>query len=248
MGNMQSADRALAILAAFDEDRPTLRVTELAAALGMHKSTVSRLLATLHGRGLVRRDGETYSPGPELARLGGLAARGLDLTEVAQEPLARLAEDTGETVNLAVREDGSALNVHQVQSSHLIGLGDWSGRALPLHCTANGKVLLAFGGGEPAELPALTPRTITSRRALRAELEEIRARGWAAAVEELEVGLVAVAAPVFDARGGIAAAVSLAAPSYRLAPEALAAAGERCAATAREVSALLGFRPAPAHN
>jgi DNA-binding IclR family transcriptional regulator len=242
---MQSADRALAILAAFDEDRPTLRVSELAATLGMHKSTVSRLLATLHARNLVRRDGEVFSPGPELARLGNLAARGLDLTEVAQAPLARLAEETGETVNLAVRQDDMALNVHQVQSSHLIGLGDWSGRALPLHCTANGKVLLAFAGDEPAELPARTPRTITSRTQLRAQLAEIRERGWAAAVEELELGLVAVAAPVFDASGAVVAAVSLAAPSYRLSPEGLPAAGERCAATGREVSALLGFRPVP---
>jgi DNA-binding IclR family transcriptional regulator len=242
---MQSADRALAILAAFDENRPTLRVSELAVSLGMHKSTVSRLLATLHGRGLVRREGEVFSPGPELARLGNLAARGLDLTEVAQEPLRRLADDTGETVNLAVRQDDSALNVLQVQSSHLIGLGDWSGRALPLHCTANGKALLAFGGDEPAELPARTPRTITDRTELRAQLEEVRARGWAAAVEELELGLVAVAAPVFDARGEVVAAVSLAAPSYRLDSDALAAAGVRCAATAREVSVLLGFRPTP---
>jgi DNA-binding IclR family transcriptional regulator len=248
MGNMQSADRALAILAEFDDERPTLRVTELAVSLGMHKSTVSRLLATLHGRGLVRRDGELFSPGPELARLGNLAARGLDLTELAQEPLQRLAEDTGETVNLAVRREDTALNVHQVQSSHLIGLGDWSGRALPLHCTANGKVLLAFGGDEPAELGARTPRTITDRAQLRGQLAEIRERGWAGAVEELELGLVAVAAPVFDARGEVVAAVSLAAPAYRLPPEGLAAAGERCAATAREVSALLGFRPTPDPN
>jgi IclR family transcriptional regulator, acetate operon repressor len=245
---MQSADRALAILSAFDEERPTLRVTELASSLGMHKSTVSRLLATLHARDLVRREGEAFSPGPELARLGVLAARGLDLAEVAAAPLARLAEDTGETVNLAVRQGDTALNVHQVPSSHLIGLGDWSGRALPLHCTANGKVLLAFGGGEPGDLQAVTPATITARDALDAQLAEIRDRGWGAAVEELEVGLVAVAAPVFDARGEVVAAVSLAAPSYRLAPDAIAGAGERCAATAGEVSALLGFRPASAHE
>jgi DNA-binding IclR family transcriptional regulator len=191
----------------------------------------------------VRREGEHFSPGPELARLGSLAARGLDLTEVAQAPLQALADLTGETVNLAVRQHDTALNVHQVQTSHLIGLGDWSGRALPLHCTANGKALLAFGGSEPDELPARTPRTITDRAALRAQLAEIRERGWAAAVEELELGLVAVAAPVFDARGEVVAAVSIAAPSYRLAPAGLAEAGERCAATAREVSGLLGFRP-----
>ena len=80
---MQSADKALAILGAFDESRPDLGVSELAGELGMHKSTVSRLLAALERRGLVRREGERFAPGPELARLGALAVRGLTLAGAA---------------------------------------------------------------------------------------------------------------------------------------------------------------------
>ena len=248
MGNMQSADRALAILASFDEDRPTLRVTELAATLGMHKSTVSRLLATLHGRGLVRRDGELFSPGRSSPVSASSRARGLDLTELAEEPLARLAEDTGETVNLAVRQDDTALNVHQVQSSHLIGLGDWSGRALPLHCTANGKVLLAFGGDEPAELPARTPLHDHDRRSCARSSTRSASAAGPPPSRSSSSASSPWPHPSSTRAASVAAAVSLAAPAYRLAPEALADAGERCAATAREVSALLGFRPTPAHN
>lgn len=179
---MQSADKALAILAAFTEARPELGATELAGELGMHKSTVSRLLATLEARGLVRRAGDRFLPGPELARLGSLAARGLALLPTARDPLMRLAEETGETVNLAVRERNRVMNVYQVETSHFVGVKDWTGRTTPLHTTANGKVLLAFGdaGGSAA-------------------LEPIRGCGYATAVEELEPGSRASGPPAFRA-------------------------------------------------
>lgn len=242
---MQSADRALAILAAFNEGRPEVTVSELAAELGMHKSTVSRLLATLQARGLVRREGDRFLPGFELARLGGLAVRGLALAAAARPALDALAEETGETVNLAVAERGQALNVLQVQTAHFVGMTDWTGRGAPLHATANGKVLLAFGAASlPGKLPALTPHTITSVPALEAELEQVRARGYAVAVEELELGLHAVAAPVFDATGACAAAVSVSSPAYRMPVERLDATARRCRAAADEVSACLGFRRA----
>jgi DNA-binding IclR family transcriptional regulator len=240
---VQSADRALAILAAFSSARPDLGVSELAAELGMHKSTVSRLLAVLQARGLVRRDGDRFSPGPELARLGMIAVRSLALALVAAEPLQRLAEQTGETINLAVRQGDQALNVHQVQSAHFVGLTDWTGRGAPLHATANGKALLAFGDGDlPEVLEPLTALTIADPAALEQELDEVRRRGYATAVEELERGLHAVAAPVFDSTGSCVAAVSVSGPSYRLAE--LAGAGEACAATAAEISECLGFRRA----
>src|SRR6185437_6913003 len=167
----------------FSTARRELGVSELAAELGMHKSTVSRLLAVLQARGLVRRDGDRFSPGPELARLGAVAVGSLALTQVAREPLERLAQQTGETVNLAVRQGDLALNVQQVQTSHFVGMTDWTGRGAPLHAAANGKVLLAFGAMDvPAELERLTPRTITNRTALRSELEGVLRRGYATAV------------------------------------------------------------------
>jgi DNA-binding IclR family transcriptional regulator len=240
---VQSADRALAILGAFSPERPLLRVSELAGELNLHKSTVSRLLAILQARGLVRRDGDRFAPGPELARLGVLAVNGLPLVQAAREPLGRLAEETKETVNLAVRRGDEAVNVVQVQTAHFLGMTDWSGRGAPLHATANGKVLLAFGDGAPVEeLPALTRRTITEPDALEAELERVRRAGFATAVEELEVGLNAVAAPVFDAAGACLAAVSVSGPSFRLPARKLTAVAARCRASTEEISASLGHR------
>jgi DNA-binding IclR family transcriptional regulator len=242
---VQSADRALAILAAFTESRPEVGVSELARELGMHKSTVSRLLGTLEGRGLVRRVGDRFLPGPELARLGSLAAQGLALLPVARPVLARLATETGETVNLAVRQGDRALNVHQVATAHFVGLTDWAGRSTPLHATANGKALLAYGAGPvPGDLERLTDRTIVDRADLAKELERSRRRGYAQAVEELETGLNAVAAPVFDAAGACVAAVSLAGPSYRVPEGRLGELGHACAAAADEISRGLGHRRA----
>jgi DNA-binding IclR family transcriptional regulator len=242
---VQSADKALAILAAFNEGRRDVGVSELAAEFGMHKSTVSRLLATLENRGLVRREGDRFLPGFELARLGALAVRGIALVASARETLEALAAEAGETVNLAVRDGDRALNVHQVQSVHMVGVGDWTGRALPLHATANGKVLLAFGDrGLPRVLPAVTQKTITDRDELRAELQRVREAGFAVALEELEFGLHAVAAPVFDCFGDCVAAISVSAPAYRLPERRLPVAGELCVAAANDVSQRLGFRRA----
>jgi DNA-binding IclR family transcriptional regulator len=239
---LQSADKALAILAAFGPDRSSLRVSELARELGLHKSTVSRLLAILHARGLVRRDGDSFTPGPELARLGALAVSSLPLAQVARQPLSRLAEVTGETVNLAVRRGDEAVNVLQVQTTHFVGMTDWTGRGAPLHATANGKVLLAFGDGRlPPRLQPLTVRTIVDRPELQATLGEVRLKGYATASEELEIGLVAVAAPVLDSLGACAGAVSVSGPAYRLDPEKAA---EPCMTTAAEISKLLGFKEA----
>jgi DNA-binding IclR family transcriptional regulator len=242
---MQSADKALAILAAFREGRSDVGVSELAAELGTHKSTVSRLLATLEKRGLVRREGDRFAPGWELARLGALAVRGSALVGAAREAMEDLAERTGETVNLAVLDGERALNVQQVDSAHFVGVTDWTGRAAPLHATANGKALLAFGEvGLPRELSRVTERTITERPALRAELERVRQAGFAVAVEELELGLHAVAAPVFDRFGACAAALSVSGPAYRLPERRLPEVGELCVAAGDRVSERLGHRRA----
>ncbi|MGH2995462.1 MAG: IclR family transcriptional regulator, partial [Gaiellaceae bacterium] len=150
-----------------------------------------------------------------------------------------------ETVNLAVRDGDQALNVHQVRTAHIVAVTDWTGRGLPLHATANGKVLLAFGAGPlPRDLPRLTRKTITSREKLRAELEQVRRSGFAVATEELELGLHAVAAPVFDCFGACVAAASVSAPAYRLPERRLPAVGELCVAAAADVSARLGYRRA----
>lgn len=244
MRNMQSLDRALLVLSRFDATRGSVGVSELAAELGLHKSTVSRMLSALERRGFVRREGDRFVPGFELVRLGRLADPVEVLAEAAAGPMRRLAAATAETINLGVRDGDAVLHVRQIQSPHFVGIGDWTGRATPLHATSTGKVLLAFGSdGPPRALPAVTPRTITSRAALARELEAVRTNGYATTREELEAGVCAAAAPVFDPSGACVAAVSAAGPCFRVS-SLLPAFGERCRTAAAEISAALGRREA----
>jgi DNA-binding IclR family transcriptional regulator len=176
-----------------------------------------------------------------------------DLVSVAQPALGQLGEQTGETVNLGVPRDGGLVEqIAQVDSRYLIGGTNWVGLTVPLHCAALGKVLIAFGAAElpKGRLEQRTSRTITSRVALAAELAAVRERGYAVTIEELEPGLVAVAAPVFvgnvfvgNSAGGVptaVAALSVSGPASRLAGSQLTAAADACMAAARSVSALLG--------
>ena len=240
---LQSVDRALRILLAFETEGQEVGVGEIAGLLGVHKSTASRLAATLNSHGVLERvpSSERFRLGPRLGRLGMLAVRGRDLVEVARRPMAELAEETGETVTLTVRHGEEMATIAQVDARYLIGVQNWLGRRTPLHCTSDGKVLLAFGEAElPAgRLVALTPRTITNRRVLERQLEEIRVSGWASAVGELEEGLNGAAVPVLDASGSCRAALSVCGPSYRVRPESLPRLAERCRDAASKIGAYL---------
>ena len=242
--NIQSADRVLGILATFRQEEQRLSVTEVAAALGVHKSTASRLVATLVGAGFLERSPEDRSVrlGPEVARLGMLAVGGRSLVSLAQRPMQWLAQETGETVNLGVLDGHEVVNIAQVDGTHIIGIGTWTGRRTSLHCVANGKVLLVWSDRDLMrnDLERYTARTITDVDQLRAHLEEVRLRGWASNVGELEEGLHAVAVPVFDALGHCRAALSASGPSYRMAVERLPAVAALCQVAARDISQRLG--------
>jgi DNA-binding IclR family transcriptional regulator len=241
---IQAVDRALQLLQAFRAPEQELGVTELAAALGVHKSTVSRLAATLAGRGFLERapGSDAFRLGPELGRLGLLALRRSDLVELARPAMERLADETGETVNLGVLEGSEAVNVAQAEGRHIVGVGSWAGRRTPLHCAANGKVLLAASGAAelPARLERFTERTIVERRALERDLDRVRRRGYATNVGELEEGLNAVAVPVRDAEGTCLAALSVSGPAYRLPEGTLAGVARACSQAAAEIEGLLG--------
>jgi DNA-binding IclR family transcriptional regulator len=227
----QSAERVLALLAAFDDTRVELGVAEIASALGVHKSTASRLAAALERAGFLARAGRRYRLGVEVIRLGTLALRSFDLVSTMQPAMEKLSQRTGETVNLAVPDGEYVLNVAEVPSTYILSAsGGWIGRRTRPHAVANGKALLAFGAlPQPRELERYTPQTITSLDALAAELAAIRRDGYARAVAELEEGLVAVAAPVFDPVGNCVAALSISGPAYRMQPETLGALGRLCA-------------------
>src|SRR5215213_5451650 len=198
---VQSVDRALTILAVLAR-LGQAGVSELAAELGVHKSTAFRLVNTLESHDIVEQTEVRgkYRLGMGLVRLAGASSARLDLVQQARPVVRRLAAESGETVNVAVLSEGSALYVDQVSGGSALPSHNWVGQHIPLHATSNGKVLLS--GLEPAEadlrlgdrlaeLPAYTRRTITDRAALLEELEEVRAKGFAVAADELEVGLTA---------------------------------------------------------
>jgi len=237
---VQSADRALRILSSFDGDRVSLGVTEVAQELGIHKSTVSRLMAALEQRGFVRRVGERFVPGLELARLARAADPVTPIVERALPVMERLASATGEAVTLGVPRGGQVDYVAQRDGGHIVGVADWTNRSTTIHASASGKVLLAYAGIRlPETLERHTPKTIVDPSALERDLDRTRLRGYAQIRDELEVGLTAVAAPVFDRTGSCVAALAVSGPTFRLA-RLLAPLSKRCVHAAHDLSAALG--------
>ena len=224
--------------------RPASRSSR--AASGLHKSTASRLLATLQKRGLVEQDEETgkYRLGLVVIRLAERAERTLDLRGISMPELERLARLTHETTGLGVLDGDALLTVAQADGPNLIAVGDWTGRSTPLHCVASGKVLLAALAEREVlrivrrGLVSYTERTITELEPLLEELARIRRRGYATAIGEYELGLNAVSAPVHDARGNVVAAVDIWGPAFRLTPRRI----PELAAQAREAAAAISVR------
>src|SRR6266540_3219160 len=243
---VRSVDRAAALLLALGESQGEAGVTELARRLGLHKSTVSRLLATLQRRGLVEQDDETgkYRLGLVVIRLAERAERTLDLRGIATPELERLARLTHETTGIGVLDGETLLTVAQADGPNLSALGDWTGRATPLHCVASGKVLLSWLAEREVlrivrrGLVRHTERTIVELEPLLEELARIRRRGYASAIGEFELNLNAVAAPVHDARGNVVAAVDVWGPAFRVTPRRMP---ER-AVQAREAAAAISVR------
>jgi IclR family transcriptional regulator, acetate operon repressor len=256
--SVQSVDRAAAILEILARDGEA-GVTEVARELGVHKSTASRLLAALDRRELVTQDAVRgkFRLGAGIVRLAGAASRRLDVVQESRPVCRTLAQEAGETVNLAILSGRDALYLDQVAGPAALSPHNWAGQRIPLHATSDGKVLLAYLP-EPDLAECLTPplarftdRTITDAEDFPRLLAEVRRQGYAAAVDELEAGLTAIAAPVRNAEGAVVASISASGPSFRIPAgriPALAAAVRRAAA---EVSRRLGYTdpqavPAPA--
>ena len=195
-----AVDRGAQLLVAVLASERPIGVTELARATDLPKSTVSRLLAVLESHGLLTQDGPrgALRPGPAILTY---AQRGLyerNIVALAEPSLQALAAASGETINLAVAGAAGVEHLAQVDGRHFLGAGQWVGRRVEYHCTAVGKVFLATGAATlpPGPLAALAPATITTREALAGELRRVAREGYAAAVDELEAGLAAIAAPV----------------------------------------------------
>jgi len=218
----QAIDRAAELLVRVVESPRALGVGELADGTGLPKSTTSRLVGALERRGLVQRAGDRrVAPGPVLLRFAHRDTAG-SLVELAAPALRALAELSGETINLGVPTPLGVEHLAQEDSRHFVGGTNWVGRRVPYDSTANGKVLRAFASDRPADATA------------------IRAQGYAVAVDELERGLSALAAPVFGADQVAVAALSISGPSIRLTRARIAEFAPALVEQARLVSERLG--------
>src|SRR5437899_4750893 len=220
---VRSVERAIAILDLLAQgDWRT--GAEVARGLQVHRSTALRLLATLERHALVERDQRTarYRLGRRLPQLASVVTGEFDLRYVARPVCEQLAGATGETATLDVLVGDVIVPIEQATASTSVVSVNWLGRRTPVHCTASGKAILAFGPSAVRErmlarpLEQVTQRTITDRAELEAELDAVRESGIARTHEELERGLDALAAPVFGADGEVVAALDVSGPSHRL--------------------------------
>lgn len=245
---IQSVHNVADLLRLLAEDQTELGVMELSRASRMHKSTVSRLLSSMHAEGLVSKNPQSgkYSLGLQLIHLGMQALDRLDLRKISLPFLQRLADSTQETINLAVLDRRQAVNVESLLSPHPLKFAGQLGRRTPLHCTSTGRVLLAHLEPElrgellDLPLPAFTSKTITDRLSLAQILESVYQQGYAVVIDEFEEGLTAIAAPLRDHRQEVVAAISITGPSFRLNAQRLEAFRQPLRETAAGISSALG--------
>lgn len=248
-GGVRSVDRAVEVLETLAR-RGEAGVSEVATEIGVHKSTAFRLLVALEGRGLVEQAGYRgrYRLGVGLLRLAGAVSDQLDVVRQGRVVCTRLASELGETVNVAVLQAHFVVNVDQARGPSTVATHNWIGQLTPVHCTSSGKVLIAHLDADRRNavlgacgMTALTPHTLTTAERMDEQLARVRETGYAVAVEEYEVGLNAVAAPVRDHTGAVIAAVSVSGPSYRLDRARIAQLVAPLLAGTSEISRRMGF-------
>ncbi|TDD79787.1 IclR family transcriptional regulator [Actinomadura darangshiensis] len=250
--HVEALAKGLRILGLFSEQRPAMKLTDMAAAAGLPLPTAFRMASTLTAEGFLEQlpDG-AYRPAPKVLTLGFSALRSLDLVQLADGPLRGLVAATGQTVNLGVLSGDHVLYLVRLRNNDLVTANIQVGSRLPAVRTSMGKVLLAQldDAGLERVLTAESfagpagPNAVASLDGLRPVLADTRARGWALQDEELAYGLRSVAAPVRDASGTVVAAVNVAVPAMevpaaRLLDEVRPLVQETCA----QISRLLGGR------
>lgn len=242
----QTIARSLSVLRLLRDAEDDLGVTEIARALGLNASTTHRILKALVAAGYVAQNkhSERYRLGREAFLLGHAARRTLGL-DAAMPLLERLAQDTGESVNLVIRDGDSGLVVLRVESQQPLRFTQPVGTRIPLYCTSSGKALLAFVGDYRAEVARLgeaqqlTPATITSEEALLRDLAETKDRGLSVNRAERIPGVCGIAAPVLDVDGRVMAALAVQGPQIRITEDRIPALGALVIETAQAVRAAM---------
>jgi IclR family transcriptional regulator, pca regulon regulatory protein len=259
-GTSQSLERGLAILSAFDSDRPLIGVSELSRELALSRSTAHRYIATLARLGYLQQDPDSkrYRLGPKVLDLGFSAINSMDVREISAPHLRRLSDETGHTVNLAILDGTDVVYIERCRTAQPgqrdIDLNLHVGARLPAYCTAMGKAILAFVPEDRREaiieridFVSRGPNTITDPAEFRAELERIRVSGFAVNDEELAYGLRSIAAPIQAHSGEVLAALNLAVHrTMSTMDELIARFGPAVKQTAEDISLGMGHRLVPA--
>lgn len=249
----QAVARTFQLINLFDDRHPVWSLADLIVASGLKRTTVFRLLSALEAEGIVRKlPTGSYMLGPGLIALGGRAMRANRLRTVAQPFLHELAHLTNESVTIDVlwTEDGKpqSMVVEELLGHHLLGMSQYIGARFPAHATSTGKVLLAFSSAEYLQtlnltnLQLLTSNTITDPALFQLELATVRERGYAITQNELEPGVMAVAAPIFNLHGEVIAALSVGGPSGRISAEILHKIAIPLIETAQKISQQIGYK------
>jgi DNA-binding IclR family transcriptional regulator len=247
--SVRAVERALDILLCFTREEPDLTLTQIAERVHIHKSTVHRLLSTLESHRFVHRNEDTgqFHLGLRFVEMASLVLKGIDLQRWARPYLQRLAERTGETVDLAVLDGAHVVYLEVIESPQRVKIAATVGQRLPAHCTASGKAFMAFLPDEDvaAILEAGTARytewTRLSPDGLSEDLRRSRDRGFAVSEQEYEQDINAVAAPILDARGHPVVAIAVVGPSYRLSLERMLEIGPLVVEATRAITRDVGM-------
>lgn len=249
-GRLSSVSMAIRILKAFSGDEAEIGISELAKRLNIAKSTVHRLVVTLMAEDLLDKNPETgrYRLGIGLFGLGSLVRHRMDLSTEARSFMIDLRRETDETVLLAVPAGPEIMYIRAQLSRQTVRMGADIGQREPYYCTAAGRAFLAFqpegrvAAVMAAPMPPRTPKTVTEPDKLRKLLANVRKLGYALEDEESELGIRAVGAPIYEARGAVVGALAIAGPVQRLSMKNLNALVEPLQLTAQQISIRLGYR------
>lgn len=251
--SVRSVERALDILLCFSLEKPTLSLTQIAEQVGMHKSTIHRLLTTLEAKRFVTRDKTTgiYRLGFRFLELGSIMLQDIDINRWAQSYLQHLSTLSGETVDLAVLDGDHVVYLQVVNSHQRVKIAAAVGEQLPVYCTATGKAFLAYLSEYQVEeilakgMVKHTEHTVVSHSDLYKDLQKIRERGFSISKEEYEKDINAVAAPILDDNGCPIAVIAIVGPSFRLSDDCMMMLGQAIMETTCTIAREVGLAALP---
>ncbi len=245
---LQSVQKGLKILRLFSIEKPEWGISEMARALHINKSTVSRLVSELIQESFLEKKGRKYSLGLSLLRLSGVVTSHLEIHRESRESLIQLVEDLQETAHVAILEDGSVTYLHKVDCKHPVRLLSHVGKRNPAHCTSSGKILLAYQTESKVKdlitatgLTPMGPNSITESSRFFQDLHTVRKQGYSVCIDEMHDDVVSIAAPIRDYTGQVVAAVSVVGPGQRITHEKIPVFIERIIASGRDISINLGY-------